>query len=163
MSGGWFKPRGWIQRPVSWQVVVVLSVATALTVGVSACATTGARGVVRDGDGRPVAGATLALSAAGSARALVTGATEPNGCFSVLTPARRAPGTIRLTVAARGYQGVEMSFTRDERPVVAVTLAVADGPGAGAVVRLSPTEARATYEEPCNPAAAPGAAGLGVR
>jgi len=138
----------------------ILLVPPALVLFTSACATAWARGVVRDQDGRPVSGATVALSEAGAPGAASTSVSESNGCFNVVTSARREQETFVLTVRATGYKDLSMSFRRRERLTATVLLMAESQPGSSALTRLSGDEERRVYEEACIPPAVPNATSL---
>lgn len=135
----------------------------ALVLSLSGCATAWARGIVRDREGQPVAGATLALAPAGSTTASSTDVSEHNGCFNVSASARKEQATFVLTVRAPGYKDVSVSFPRRERLTATITLTAEGEPGSSSLTRVPAAEELRVYEGPCIPPPVPGAMSLGLR
>lgn len=135
----------------------------ALVLSLSGCATVWARGIVRDQEGQPIAGATVTLSPAGSTSASSSGVSEHNGCFNILSSAKKDQTRFVLTVGASGFKELSASFTRKERLTATVTLLAESQPGDSSLTRVPESEERRVYEEACIPPPVPGAMSLGVR
>ncbi len=140
-------------------VLVLVSLVPAM----SACSTAWARGIVRDQEGQPISGATVALSAAGSSVVASTAVSEGNGCFNVLASAKKEQETFLLTVRASGYKALSVSFPRRERLTATVTLLDEGESGDSSLTRVPASEEMRIYEGPCIPPPVPGAYSLGLR
>ncbi len=127
-----------------------------------ACATASARGIVRDQDGRPVAGATVALSPERAPDDNVTGKSGKDGCFGVLTMTRGREAVFLLTVRAPGFKPLSATFPRQKRITADVTLVPDGQTGDSSLARLtSPRELR-RFEDVCVPVYPPEATSFGL-
>lgn len=91
------------------------------------------------------------------------GVSESNGCFNVLTSAKKEQSEFVLIVAAPGYKPVSAHFRKEDRFTALVTLAPESGPGDGSVTRVADSEQSRVYEQPCIPPVDGAASSFGIR
>ncbi len=119
------------------------------------CATVYTRGLVEDGAGAPLPGASVHLTGEGGVT-VAAAATDGHGCFFLQRSAPKGERRFMLEVAAPGFKAARLEVPL-EPPVLLVTLAP-DSSAADSGIRATTSTERAEKWEPrCTPLLPPGA------